>query len=199
MRGRFHGGHGKNVKGGRSLLRYGPLSHTKISPRDKNHVAMLNTTLYRVVFHVTVKGGRDWLRGLRLHRFFVLGDHYPTLVAICHRKDGSMENHSNTEESELEVIHRSTSHPVHNDNEASSTRQPGSKVTALTKGRGSQFVPVNGSRCLPAWMIGSSPFIFSVFLAGCMCFFGHPLVGMVLTAVGALGAYCMWIRSVHTS
>ena len=110
-----------------------------------------------------------------------------------------MVNHSNANESALEVIHRSTSHPVHTDNEASSTRQPGSEVTALTKGRGSRFVPVNGNRCLPAWMIGSSPFIFSVILAGCMCFFGHPLVGMVLTLVGALGAFGMWIRSVHTS
>lgn len=123
----------------------------------------------------------------------------PTFVAACHRKDGSMNNHSNTDKSTSEVIHRGMSHPVDNNNESSSTRQPEIEVTALTKGRVSRFVPVNASRCLPAWMIGSSPFIFSVILAGCMCFFGHPLVGMVLTLVGALGAFGMWIRSVHTS
>lgn len=110
-----------------------------------------------------------------------------------------MENQSNTDKSALEVIHRSTPHPVDNVSQSSSTRQPESEVTALTNGRGSRFVPVNGSRCLPAWMIGSSPFIYSVFLAGCLYFFGQSFVGMVLTAVCSLGAYCMWIRSVHTS
>lgn len=110
-----------------------------------------------------------------------------------------MANHSNANESALEFIHRSTSHPVHNANEPLSTRQPGRGVTALTLWWASRLVPVNGSRCLPAWMIGSSPYIFSVFLAGCLYFFGQSIVGMVLTAVCSLGAYCMWIRSVHTS
>jgi len=110
-----------------------------------------------------------------------------------------MENHSNDNDRSFQVIHRSISHPVDNANQSSSTRQPESMVTALTKGRGSRFALVNGSRCLPAWMIGSSPYIFSVFLAGCLYFFGQSFVGMVLTAVCSLGAYCMWIRSVHTS
>lgn len=85
MRGKFLGGHGKDVKGGRSLLRYGPLLQTKTSLRDENHVAILTTTLYGVVFHVTMKGGRDWLRGLRLHRF-VLGDHCPHVCGSLPQK-----------------------------------------------------------------------------------------------------------------
>jgi len=88
MRGKFLGGHGKDVKGGRSLLRYGPLLQTKTSLRDKNHVAILATTLYGAVFHVTMKGGRDWLRGLRLHRF-VLGDHCPHVCGSLPQKGWS--------------------------------------------------------------------------------------------------------------
>ena len=49
----------------------------------------------------------------------------PTFVAACHRKDGSMNNHSNTDKSTSEVIHRGMSHPVDNNNEPSSTRDRG--------------------------------------------------------------------------
>ena len=123
----------------------------------------------------------------------------PTIVAICHRKDGPMANHSNANKSALEVIHRSTSHPVDNVNQSSSTRQPESEVTALTNGRGSRFVPVNGSRRLPAWLIGSSPFIFCVVLAACLRIFGQSFVDMSLISVFSWGTFGVWIRYVCTS
>ena len=120
-------------------------------------------------------------------------------ATTCRRKDGSMQDYSKPRENKGEVIHRRMSHPVDNVNQSSSTRQPESRVTALTNGQGSRFVPVDGSRCLPAWMIGISPFIFCVVLAGCIYFFGQSFVGIVSILVGALGAFGIWILSVHTS
>lgn len=161
-------------------------------------MAMLSVTLHRGAFRVIMKGGRDWWHSSRSSNISISGTTVPMFVAIHHREDGSMSNHANEKNYSFELVHKSISHPVDDANQSSSTRQPEPKMTALTKGQGSRLVPVGGSRCLPAWMIASSPYIFSVFLAGCLYFFGQSFVGMVLTAVCSLGAYCMWIRSVFT-
>lgn len=110
-----------------------------------------------------------------------------------------MSNHANEKNYSFEVVHKSISHPVDDANQSSSTRQPEPKMTALTKGQGSRLASLDGSRHVPAWLIGSSPFIFCVVLAACLRIFGQSLVDMLLIAVFSWGAFRVWIRYVHTS
>lgn len=110
-----------------------------------------------------------------------------------------MQDYSNLGENKGEVIHRTMSHPVDNVNQSSSTRQPEPKVTALTNGQGSRFASLDGSRHVPAWLIGSSPFIFCVVLAACLRIFGQSLVDMSLIAVFSWATFGVWIRYVRTS
>lgn len=162
-------------------------------------MAMLTATLHGVAVRVIMKGGRDWWLSSRSSNILASGTAVPTFVAIRHGEDGSMENHSNEKNYSFDVVHRSISHPVDDANQSSSTRQPESKVTALTKGLGSQFASLDGSRHVPAWLIGSSPFIFCVVLAACLRIFGQSLVDMSLIAAFSWGAFRVWIRYVRTS
>lgn len=162
-------------------------------------MAMLTATLHRVAFRVIMKGGRDWWLSSRSSNISVSGTTVPMFVAIRHREDGSMSNHANEKNYSFEVVHKSISHPVDDANKSSSTRQPEPKMTALTKGQGSRLASLDGSRHVPAWLIGSSPFIFCVVLAACLRIFGQSLVNMLLIAVFSWGAFRVWIRYVRTS